>query len=146
MHQALRSPALLVVTSMTWPAALMALTSGAGTVPPPPTRISTVEGSGSCDDFDQPRRIGRQQPAGLADDDDPAVDQEGRGQAGVHDRPDVQFVARVPADLLDDERMVSVAHHVVEQVADGLRDQGGVVALDQVRPSCGPGGSSTRPR
>ena len=101
---------------------------------------------GVLDDFDQPWRVGRQQPPGLTHDDDPAVDQEGRGQAGVHDGPDVQLVARSSADLLDDERMVSVAHHIVEQFADGLRDQGGVVTLDQVhrlRPRCAHSASLT---
>ena len=87
---------------------------------------------GVLHDLDQPRRVGRQQPPGLAHDDHPAVDQEGRGQAGVHDRPDAQLVAGAAADLLDDERMIAVADHVVEEHADLLRDQRGVVTLDEV--------------
>ena len=117
---------------MTCPAAVIALTSGAGMVPPPPTRTSTVDGRGSCDDLDQPRHVGGQQAPGLAHDDHPAVDQEGRGQAGVDDRPDAQLVAGAAADLLDDERVVAVAHHVVEEPADGLGHQRGVVTLDQI--------------
>ncbi len=116
----------------------MALTSGAGIVPPPPTNTSTVDGSGSCDHLDQPRHVGRQQAPGLAHDDDPAVDQEGRGQAGVDDGADVQLVARSATDLFHDERVVAVAHHVVEQPTDRLGHQRGVVTLDQV-DGLGPG-------
>ena len=74
-------------------------------------------------DLDQPGHVGGEQPAGLAHDDHAAVDQEGRGEAGVHDGADAQLVAGAAADLLDDERVVAVAHHLVEQRADGLGHQ-----------------------
>ena len=115
------------------------MTSGAGTVPPPPTRTSTVDRERVLHDLDQPGHVGGEQPAGLAHDDDAAVDQEGWGEAGVDDGADAQLVAGAAADLLDDERVVAVAHHLVEQPAHGLGHQGGVVALDQIRREHGAG-------
>ena len=99
------------------PAAFTALTSGAGTVPPPPTRTSTVVGSGSSIDLDQAGDVRREQPPGLAHHHDAPVHQEGRGQAGVDDGADAQLVARAPADLLHHERVVAVAHHLGQQGA-----------------------------
>ncbi len=82
--------------------------------------------------LDQPRHVGGEQPAGLAHHDHPAVDEEGWGQAGIHDGTDAQLVSGSATDLLDDQRVVAVTHHLVEERADGLGHQGGVVPLDQI--------------
>ena len=121
-----------MVTSITWPAAPTALTSGAGMVPPPPTRMSTVVGRGSCTTSTRRGASAVSSRPDLAHHDDPPVHQEGWGQAGVHDGADTQLVAGTAPDLLHDERMVTVTHHLVEEPAHGLGHQGGVVPLDQI--------------
>ncbi len=82
--------------------------------------------------LDQSWRVGRQQPPRLAHHHHAPVDQEGRGQAGVHHGADIELVAGGAADLLHDERVVVVAHHLIEEPAHLLRHQRGVVPLDQI--------------
>ena len=60
------------------------------------------------DHLDQTRHVRREQAAGVAHHDHPAVDEEGRGEAGVDDGADVQVFA-ASSELLDDERVVTIA-------------------------------------
>ena len=105
----MRSPALLVETSTTSPCAPIALIRGAGMVPPPATSTSTVVGSGSCTTSTSRGTSAVRRRPGVAHHDDAQVHQEGRGEAGVDDGADVELVRRRAADLLDDERVVTVA-------------------------------------
>ena len=82
--------------------------------------------------LDEARHVGGQQAAGFTDHDDAAIDEEGRGQAGIDHGTDVELVPRRSSELLDDERVVAVAHHVVEQRPYLLGHQRRVVALHEV--------------
>ena len=87
----------------------------------------------ALDDLDQPGHVGREQPPRLAHHHDAPVHQEGRGEAGVDDGPDAQLLARAATDLLDDEGVVEIAHHLGQQGTHLLGDHGGVVTLDEIR-------------
>ena len=87
---------------------------------------------GVLQDLDQAGGVGGEDPTGLTHHDHAPVHQEGWGEAGVHHRADTQLVARPATDLLDDERMVAVAHHVVDEPAHGLGHERGVVTLDEI--------------
>ena len=90
----------------------------------------------------EPVRVGCGQLTNLADDDDPAIDQEGRRGARVEHRPDVQTIDARAAELLDDEGGVAIADESLGEHVGGLRDERGVVAFHQIdrvdlfRPCC----------
>ena len=125
---ALRSPALLVVTSMTSPWRADRLDQGRRDRAAAGHEHQHGRRERLLDDLDQPGHVGRQQPPGVAHDHHAEVDQEGRGQAGVDDGADVELVARAAADLLDDECVVPVADDLGQERAHLLGDQRGVVA------------------
>ena len=83
------------------------------------------------DHLDQAGHIGGEEPARVAHDHDTPVDQEGRRQAGVDDRTDIDVVGGA-TDLLDDQGVVTLAHHLGQEGADLLGHQRRVVALDEV--------------
>ena len=91
-----------------------------------------MEGSGFSMTSTSRGRVGRQQAAGLAHHHDPPVDQEGRREAGVDDGSHHELVPRATADLLDDQHMVTLAHHLGQQRPHLLGHQRGVVTLYQV--------------
>ncbi len=90
-------------------------------------------GQGVLDDLDQPGNVRSEQPPGFAYDHHPPVHEEGRGQAGVDDGANAELLPQSPADLLDDEGVVAVAHQVGQQGAHLLGHQRGIITLDEIR-------------
>ena len=89
-------------------------------------------GERSFDHLDQPRRVGREEPARLTHDDDALIDEERRRQGRVDDRSHIEVVAGATTDLLDDEGVVAVTDDVGQQRPHLLGHQRGVVALDEI--------------
>ncbi len=99
--------------STTSPAAPTALVRAWGTVPPAPTSTSAVVASGSSQVGGQPLGVGGGELPGVAHHHHPPLDQEGRGGAGVDDRPHVELVDPGAAELLDHQRRVPAAHQLL---------------------------------
>ena len=128
----MRSPALVVVTSITRPGPVDCFDDGGGHRSAPAHQNEHGRRKRVLNDRDQPWRVGRHETSRLPDDDDPAVHEEGGREAGVHHGAHAELLARSPTDLFDDERVVLVSHHLGQQRPDLLGHQGGVVTLDQV--------------
>ena len=118
---------------MTFPDAVTALANGARNGAPSPDQNEHGRREGIFDHFDEPGHVGREEPARLPHDHDALVDQEGRGQAGIHHRPHVDVVPRTTTDLLDHEGVVALAHHLGQQPAHLLGHERRVIALDEIR-------------
>ncbi len=83
------------------------------------------------DHLDQTRHVRREEAAGVARDDHPAVDEEGRGQAGVDDCADVEVFAAT-SELFDDERVVTIRDQLGDQSVHLLGHEGRIVPSNQI--------------